>query len=189
MILFSQNLSAQKTNKSPKFIDGIQIQTKGGSSSKTISGRNAFNPSVLKTESCGKLEFKYAQLLDLEVEKIASRPILDYFERWVNENGLNDTYRASRVNQYGFAGVVMQDVFQVEVPDDMTKQMSVFNKVSPSELQLGDLVFFGKKDKPEHTGIYLADGYFADVDDQYALKVRKMDEKYYRKRFMAGFRP
>ena len=182
-------MQAQKQLKSPRFIDGIQIQTKGASTNKTIASRTAYSPSVLQTESCGKLEFKYAQLLDVEVEKIASRPILDYFERWVNQNGLNDTYRASRVNQFGFAGVFAQDVLQLEVPDEMAKQMSVFTKVSSSDLKLGDLVFFGKKDKPERTGIYLADGYFADVDDQYALKVRKMDEKYYRKHFMAGFRP
>lgn len=181
---------AQRSSKDPRFIEGIQIQTIGADKSSVNFKKKGNAPAIsIATEYCTKLHFKYAQLLNVEVEKLGDRVMLEYFEKWVNENGLNDHYRTSRVDQFGFAGVLMQDVYNWGVPESMDAQLNAYHKINKSDLQFGDMVFFGKKGKPQKTAVYLADGQIADLNEKQEIQVRALDEKYYRKNFITGCRP
>ncbi len=184
--LFSQFSKAQRSNKDPRFIKEIQIQNVGASnkSSKIKSGVIA-----TPTELCNKLYFKYAQLLNVEVEKLGDQQLLEFFEKWVNENGLNDHYRNARVQQFGFAGVMMLDVYKWSVPETMEQQVNTYTRINKDDLEFGDLIYFGKKGKPEKSAVYVANGQLVDLNDKHEMEVHDLSEKYYLKSFITGSRP
>ena len=183
--------NAQRKDKDPRFISGIQIQTLGARGSKALlSYAESVNiNNTTPTELCDKLLFKYAQLMNVEVEKLGDKSILAYFEKWVNENGLNEHYRASRVDAFGFAGLVLQDVYQISTPESLDQQLQSFSKVNENELKFGDMIFLGKKGKPQRSAIYLADGHIAVLNEKYELKVNRLSDKSIRKNFITGCHP
>jgi hypothetical protein len=182
----------QTKGKEPRFISGIQIQTMGantGNKSLLSSVKSLKINNTTPTELCDKLLFKYAQLIDVEVEKLGDKSLLEYLEKWANENGLNDHYRASRVEAFGFAGLVLQDVYQLGTPESLEEQLNSMSKVHEKDLQFGDVIFLGKKGKPKHSAIYLADGNIATLNDKHELNVNQLSEKSMRKYFITGCRP
>lgn len=187
----SQQSFSQHKGEQPRFISDIQLQTMGSRSGRQglISAYNSFHMSVVTpTEQCRKLLFKYAQLMDVEVEKLGDVSLLEYFEKWVNENGWNDQYRSSRLESLGFAGLVMQDVYHVPMPESLRDQMNNLPKVKENELQFGDVIFLGKKGEPRQSAIYLADGHIAMLNAKNELFVNNLKERAVRKQLITGHR-
>ncbi len=65
------------------------------------------------------------------------------------------------------------------------------DKISKRKLKSGDLVFFGtgkKRRKVNHVGIYLKDGAFIHTSNSSGVIVSRLDEEYYRKRYIKAGR-
>ena len=63
-------------------------------------------------------------------------------------------YDCSGLMQAAFASVGIQ------IPRDAYQQEAFTNAISLEELQAGDLVFFGPREKATHVGLYLGDGHY-----------------------------
>ena len=67
-------------------------------------------------------------------------------------------------------------------------QMSQGTYVSRSDLQVGDLVFFGYGNYANHVGMYIGGGNFVHASPSTGVRINSLDESYYKTRFLCGRR-
>jgi len=82
---------------------------------------------------------------------------------------------------------VYSDVFGVSLPRSSSEQsrLATLDTVAPDELKTGDLVFFGpRRKKVNHVGMYLAGGHFLHAARSEGVTISKLDESYWKSRFM-----
>ena len=82
---------------------------------------------------------------------------------------------------------VYSDVFGISLPRSSSEQSQLGNldTVARDELQIGDLVFFGQNRKQvNHVGMYLAGGHFLHAARGEGVTISKLDESYWKSRFM-----
>ena len=90
----------------------------------------------------------------------------------------------------GFVSVVFRESFDIELPHNASQIYRKSQKISPRELNLGDLVFFrtSRARKINHVGIYLVQNYFVHASVSRGVVVSELTAKYYRSRFAGGGR-
>ena len=82
------------------------------------------------------------------------------------------------LKQYGYS--------MNRVADD---QMDQGTAVSRSELQVGDLVFFGSGDYANHVGMYIGNGNFVHASTpSTGVRINSLDETYYNTRYIGARR-
>jgi cell wall-associated NlpC family hydrolase len=82
---------------------------------------------------------------------------------------------------------VYSDVFGISLPRSSSEQSRLGNldTVARDELKTGDLVFFGQNRKQvNHVGMYLAGGNFLHAARGEGVTISKLDESYWKSRFM-----
>ena len=82
---------------------------------------------------------------------------------------------------------VYSDVFGISLPRSSSEQSRLGNldTVARDELKTGDLVFFGQNRKQvNHVGMYLAGGHFLHAARGEGVTISKLDESYWKSRFM-----
>lgn len=93
----------------------------------------------------------------------------------------------------GFVAIVFREVYGKQLARS-SADMLKYNckKVSRSNLQEGDLVFFrtgrGKKKVPNHVGIYLKNGKFIHTSTTNGVVVSSLNEPYYVRSWLTGGR-
>ena len=82
---------------------------------------------------------------------------------------------------------VYSDMFGISLPRSSSEQSRLGNldTVARDELKTGDLVFFGQnRKKVNHVGMYLAGGNFLHAARGEGVTISKLDESYWKSRFM-----
>jgi cell wall-associated NlpC family hydrolase len=112
------------------------------------------------------------------------------------ENEISKFFGISyRLGGEGSAGIdcsalvkkVYSDVFGISLPRSSSEQSRLGNldTVARDELKTGDLVFFGQnRKKVNHVGMYLAGGNFLHAARSEGVTISKLDESYWKSRFM-----
>ena len=184
--------------KSLSFIENIEINH-GSIASMTgnsnIPGRlsgiegNYSNRDISSSiESCSPLQFKYAQLMNREVESISNLVLYNFIDDWWGTD-----YRFGGTNRSGidcsaYAGTLMSRVYGLNAPRTSIDQYKVCEKLGRDELKEGDLVFFKTRRRISHVGIYLGNGYFTHSSISNGVTISSLDETYYNSKFIAGGR-
>lgn len=92
----------------------------------------------------------------------------------------------------GFVRNVYDNLFGIELPPSSVAQFrfSGLEKIDTSEMQSGDLIFFGnsKKKRINHVGMYISDRQFIHASSTQGITVSSLDERYWRKRFVGSKR-
>lgn len=82
---------------------------------------------------------------------------------------------------------VYSDMFGISLPRSSSEQsrLDSLDTVARDELKTGDLVFFGQNRKRvNHVGMYLAGGHFLHAARSEGVTISKLDESYWKSRFM-----
>lgn len=91
----------------------------------------------------------------------------------------------------GFTYLIYEKVFKKKIPRSTSELSRMkMKKVSQKDLETGDLVFFAtsSKNKINHVGIYLKDGYFVHASTSRGVIVSHLYEDYYRRTWKKGGR-
>lgn len=90
----------------------------------------------------------------------------------------------------GFVSQIFRESFNIELPHNALQIYQQCQKISPQEMNLGDLVFFrvSQKRKIDHVGIYLVKSYFVHASVSDGVVVSELTDKYYRSRFAGAGR-
>jgi hypothetical protein len=86
---------------------------------------------------------------------------------------------------------VYADVFGINLPRSSSAQSQdkIAELVPDSNLQTGDLLFFGpKRKRVNHVGIYLAGGYFLHAARSEGVTISRLDEQYWKSRWILSKR-
>ena len=181
---------AQK--KSTKFIEGIEFKTVTTTAVKPVETETSHavskNEESAAIESFSSLQFKYAQLLNVEVEAVTNLILFKEIEKWQGTR-----YRYGGANEKGidcsaYTGTLVHNVFGLVLPRTARDQYANCIRLDKEQLLQGDLVFFNTRGGISHVGMYLGNGYFTHASTSSGVMISNLSETYWSKKFVNGGR-
>ncbi|MEJ7611746.1 MAG: C40 family peptidase [Ferruginibacter sp.] len=146
-------------------------------------------PFAVATEFCSKIQFKYAQLLNRDVELLTNTSLFGFINEWWGTKYRFGGSTKKGIDCSSFTGLLMNKVFGASLPRTARQQFAACIKLTREEMTEGDLIFFNTRGGVSHVGLYLGDGYFAHSSCSAGVTINSLEESYYKKRFIAGGRP
>ena len=151
------NTGTQKA-KTVKFIEGIEFKPEASShvnGMRLLEPVNQFFPvvntslsalTVSAIESCNQLQFKYALLMDLEVETISDMKLYGFIDDWWATRYRYGGTGRKGIDCSSFTGKLFAEVFHINLPRTAHAQYATCTRLKKDELTAGDLVFFAHED-------------------------------------------
>ena len=187
--------------KSPKFIDDIEMQPEATNNVVIVADEKAMlNDTrvnipmaarvgfVGNIEQCSRIQFKYAMLLDEEVESISNFPLYSFIDEWWGTRYQYGGSDKNGIDCSAFTGKLLADVFGASVPRTAKEQYDVCEKIEIEDLEEGDLVFFNTRGGVSHVGLYLGNEYFVHSSTSGGVTINSLEDGYYQKKFISGGR-
>lgn len=201
MVALSLTAQKNKTKQkgTPHFIEGIELSRNGFvatanpvDTNKNITLLNS-SPIIETTavdiiENAGSLQIKYAQLLDVEIEKTNNKQLYEFIEDWVDTKYRYGGSTKSGIDCSGFSGMLFKEVYQKKLPRMASEQYKACEKINKEELTEGDLVFFNTRGGVSHVGVYLMNDFFIHSSTKEGVVISNLNENYYHRRFIGGGR-
>jgi murein DD-endopeptidase / murein LD-carboxypeptidase len=189
--------TAVPAKSSTKFIEGIEIKAGTNVAVEPSNVKNteiiaspgsAVNNETADIEKCTSIQFKYAQLLNMDVESITNHALYDFIEKW-----WATPYRYGGATQKGidcsaYSGTLLHEVYGFVASRTSREQYKACEKIDKENLQEGDLVFFNTRRGVSHVGVYLRNGYFTHASTGNGVTISSLDEPYYNKKYIGGGR-
>lgn len=198
LIVISHPTKAQ-TNL--KFIDGIELKPEIVEYSaalpevepigilKVKKTKGIAEPSLrLATELCKSMQFKYAQLIDVDIEDIANLTMFNFIEDWWSTRYRYGGATKNGVDCSALTGLLFCTVYGIVLPRTAKEQYKRSQKISRTEMKEGDLVFFNTRGGISHVGVYLANNYFVHSSVGNGVTISSLDEDYYSKKYVGAGR-
>ena len=134
-------------------------------------------------ETADRLQFKYALLLDTEVEAVWNISLLKLMDEWFGTR-----YRLGGTSKTGIDCSALMQVFftalyGVSLPRTAREQYQASRRISRTELKEGDLVFFNTTGGVSHVGMYLQNNKFVHASSS-GVTISDLFEDYWMKRFI-----
>jgi hypothetical protein len=196
--IFSGTSFTANAQQSLRFIDGIELRGEAtGYSVSTqpadivkapVGKRTATTAGSMATELCNKLQFKYAQLLDREVEFITNTSLFSFIDEWWATRYRYGGTTKSGIDCSAFTGLLMSTVFGLHLPRTAKMQYDACEKLEQEDMLEGDLVFFNTRGGVSHVGVYLGDGYFVHSSTSNGVTISNLKDTYYSRKFIGGGR-
>ena len=184
--------------KSPVFIEGIEILPESLVSRNTVPivpSRTFSKPpkhtvrDISSTiESCTPLQFKYAQILNMDVEALGNLALYSFIEEWWGTHYRYGGTTRSGIDCSALAGAVLNHVFGIATPRTARAMYDISEKISRNNLKEGDLVFFNTRGGVSHVGVFLGNGYFTHASTKKGVTINNLDENYYSSKYITGGR-
>jgi len=180
-----EQVNAAVPKKSTKFIDGTEIKP---GALVTVNEPSKAAEGIVPIESYTALQFKYAQLLDVEVESITNRVLFATIDKWWGTR-----YKYGGANEKGidcsaYTGTLVHGVFGLILARTARDQYANCIKLEREQMQQGDLVFFNTRGGISHVGLYLGNGYFTHASTSIGVTISNLSETYWNKKFVSGGR-
>jgi NlpC/P60 family len=149
-----------------------------------MASRNA-----AELEMVSSVQLKYAVLMNTEVESLPSKILLENVDQWYGVRYRTGGNTKSGVDCSGFTVAVYNAVYGIALPRVSRDQYRISRKISTTELQEGDLVFFNTNGSGvSHVGIYLGNNKFIHASVSRGIMVSGLFEPYYLKRYYGAGR-
>ena len=134
-------------------------------------------------ENATILQFKYALLLNLEVEQIKNLHLFKIIDEW-----LGTRYRLGGTTKNGidcsaFMQILFTSLYGIALPRTAREQYKFTRRISRTELREGDLVFFNTIGGVSHVGMYLQNNKFVHASSG-GVTISDLYEDYWMKRFV-----
>ncbi len=185
----------------PKFIEGIEFKRNTALAvSNTATATPAvtapaapkkaevYAPASLSIEVCTPLQFKYAMLMDVEVELIRNFTLFNFIEEWWSVRYRYGGTTKKGVDCSAYTGHLLSEVFGLSLPRTAREQFHATQRVMREDLLEGDLVFFNTRGGISHVGVYLGNGYFTHSSSHGGVTISSLNDPYYDKRYIGGGR-
>ncbi len=167
----------------------VQIQERPVIKEQASVPLNLFAGRTPSVETASPVQFKYSLLLNTEVESLPSNTLLNAVDEWYGVRYRVGGNTKSGVDCSGFTVAVYTAAYGLMLPRVSRDQYRMSRKISTTELQEGDLVFFNTKGRGvSHVGVYLGNNKFIHASVSRGVMVSDLFESYYLKRFAGAGR-
>jgi len=182
--------------KQVKLIDGIEIKPETAVTdqpfvvSKSPVIKAGLTPGIEGSaiEQCTSLQFKYAQLLNVEVEAVTNVGLYGFIEQWWATPYRYGGATKDGIDCSAYSGTLIHDIYGITLSRTARAQYDECYKIGKDDLQQGDLVFFKTRRGVSHVGVYLGNGYFTHASTSNGVMISSLNENYYNKRYIGGGR-
>jgi len=189
-------------SNSSSLIDGISFTPEGilrnTESGGTKSIKNIEAPVVTKVnpvaevshsiiENLSMLQFKYAMMMNVDVESLKNISLLGFIDNWFGTRYKLGGTTKRGIDCSALTGALLLAVYGFNLPRTARQQYDATDHIDKDELQEGDLVFFNTHGGVSHVGVYLENDYFLHAST-HGVTISSLDDHYYAKRFICGGR-
>jgi cell wall-associated NlpC family hydrolase len=201
--IFSGASLSATAQRSVKFIDGIEINpepiaykvaTSTYEAIKTPAVRTTYKiattPSAASaTEACRSIQFKYAQILDRDVESVTNTSLYNFIDEWWATRYRYGGTSKKGIDCSAFTSLLENAVYTANLPRTAREQYDACEKIDRDSLLEGDMVFFNTRGGVGHVGVYLGGGYFVHASVASGVTISNLSDDYYSRKFIGGGRP
>lgn len=132
--------------------------------------------------------FRYAVLLDVDVEQLTNQKLIAYIDEWWGVPYKYGGGSMKGIDCSNFIKGLTQYTYGVTLPRT-SKDQAVFCKtIEKTALKEGDLVFFNTGVGISHVGLYLANNKFVHASTSLGVVISSLNESYWKKRFVKAGR-
>jgi lipoprotein Spr len=163
-----------------------EVHTSGKQSLKSEDVISRDNKPV-EIEKASSLQIKYALLLNTEVEQIQNILLYQNIDDWYGTRYQLGGTTKNGIDCSAFVQTIFFSAFAVTLPRTAKDQYQVTRRISRTELQEGDLLFFNTRGGVSHVGIYLQNNKFVHASVS-GVTISDMFEPYYVRHFIAAGR-
>lgn len=142
----------------------------------------------LATEACKSIQFKYAQLMDMDIEDITNFSMFHFVEDWLKTKYRYGGTTKAGIDCSAFTGLLLATVRGIKVPRTARQQYAASEKIKREEIKEGDLVFFNTRGGVSHVGVYLANDYFVHASSSEGVTISNLNDAYYSRRYIGSGR-
>lgn len=137
-----------------------------------------------KVEAANSLQFKYALLLDTEVEEVENVQLFKAIDEWFGTRYQMGGSTKNGIDCSALTQILFQNVWGIELPRTAKEQHKASRLISRVELKEGDLVFFNTRGGVSHVGIYLQNNKFVHASSSGGVTISDLFDEYWMKRFI-----
>jgi lipoprotein Spr len=142
----------------------------------------------LPIEKFSTLQFKYAMMMDVEVEALTNTALLSFINDWYGTHYRMGGTTKKGIDCSAFSGTLLSAIFSFNMPRTAREQYKVCEKINKEDLVAGDLVFFNTRGGVSHVGVYLNNNCFVHSSSTDGVKISSLNEAFYTKKFIGGGR-
>lgn len=203
----SQDQSITQTNSEIKFLNDISgtsspavlqvntIQSNGLDISAKVPKIHVTGYSQYVTDAMKEIvvpapiQIKYAEMLGTDAAEIQNLKLFEFIDDWYGTR-----YRMGGASKKGIdcsalVQLMYSDIYYTTVPRTSKEQFRQCRRISTTELQEGDLVFFHTRGRGvSHVGIYLQNNKFVHASRTGGVMISDMYEDYFVKRLVGAGR-
>jgi lipoprotein Spr len=157
--------------------------------------RESYNAYVRPAANSGDIEkvdwlqLKYAIVLDATVETLQNVNLLSLIDEWWGTGYCLGGSTKNCIDCSAFTHVVMQNVYNVNVPRTAQEQYNASQQIGVEELNEGDLVFFYTGGREiSHVGVYLQNNKFVHAATSEGVMVSDLNDIYWKGRYKGAGR-
>jgi lipoprotein Spr len=196
-------------NKEVKFLNDISSSsagesntTKGETSTTKKEVRNSGTQSVKAEtavnysqrgpengiEKASSLQFKYAMLLNTDVEQVQNFPLYEHIDEWYGTRYQLGGTTKNGIDCSAFVQTIFISTFGITLPRTAREQYKYVKLISSTRLKEGDLLFFNTMGGVSHVGIYLQNNKFVHASVSGGVTISDMFDPYYVRHFIGAGR-
>ena len=139
-------------------------------------------------ERCAGIQFKYALLMNREVELYSNIPLYHFIDEWWATRYHYGGADKSGIDCSAFTGKLMSAIYGFTLARTSPEQYNLSQKIATENLKEGDLVFFKNYGAVNHVGVYLGDNYFVHSSVHAGVTISNLTDAYYSRKFIGGGR-
>ena len=176
--------------------DGILRNTESGGTKSiknipaTVVTKEAAKPEIEShslIEKLSSLQYKYAMMMDVDVESLKNLTLLGFIDDWFGTRYRYGGETKRGIDCSALTGALLLAVYGFNMPRTAREQYEATEHISKDELKEGDLVFFNTRGGVSHVGVYLDNDYFVQASS-HGVTISNLEDHYYSKRFICGGR-
>jgi hypothetical protein len=176
--------------------DGILRNTESGGTKSiknipaAVVTKEAAKPEIESRsliEKLSSLQYKYAMMMDVDVESLKNLTLLGFIDDWFGTRYRYGGETKRGIDCSALTGALLLAVYGFNMPRTAREQYEATEHISKNELKEGDLVFFNTRGGVSHVGVYLDNDYFVQASS-HGVTISNLDDHYYSKRFICGGR-
>ena len=183
-----------------KFINGIELQSDLLEFSSSSPGHVALSTLVKKvpnrlstgltlaTEACKSLQFKYAQMMDMEIEGISNFMMFGLIDEWLHTRYRFGGNTKKGIDCSALTGLLLGAVYGFSLPRTAYQQFKASKRIAMENLREGDLVFFNTRGGVSHVGVYLANDRFVHSSSSEGVTISDLKDSYYARKYIGAGR-